>query len=43
MWVRPNGNANDKGAIEPDYLVKAKSGAEDNVLQYSMEWLDGKK
>lgn len=42
MWVRPNGDANDKGAIAPDYLVKTKSGS-DNVLEYSLNWLDGKK
>jgi len=42
MWVRPNGDANDKGAISPDRLVK-RSGTDDNVLQYSFEWLDGKK
>jgi len=43
MWGRPNGNTNDKGAIEPDYLVKAKSGGEDDVLKYALDWLDGRK
>jgi len=43
IWGRPNGNANDKGAIEPDYLVKAKSGGEDDVLKYALDWLDGRK
>ncbi|WP_448700314.1 S41 family peptidase [Mucilaginibacter sp. AW1-3] len=40
MWGRPNGNANDKGVIAPDYLVNAKSGTRDNVLEYAKKWLD---
>ncbi|OCX51753.1 hypothetical protein BEL04_17220 [Mucilaginibacter sp. PPCGB 2223] len=43
LWIRPNGNTNDSAPVAPDYLVKAKSGAGDNVLQYSLDWLDGKK
>lgn len=42
MWGRPNGNANDDGAIAPDQLVK-RSGIDDNVLQYALQWLDGKR
>ncbi len=42
MWGRPNGNAQQNGAIEPDKLINPSSGKGDNVLQYAMEWLDGK-
>ena len=40
MWGRPNGNANDNGPIEPDYLVKRTTTTGDNVLDYAMKWLN---
>ncbi len=43
LWIRPNGNTKDSKPVAPDYLVKAGSGAGDKVLEYSLEWLDGKK
>jgi hypothetical protein len=40
MWGRPNGNANDNGPIEPDYLVKCTNTTGDHVLDYAMKWLN---
>ena len=43
LWIRPNGNTRDSKPVAPDYLVKANSGAGDKVLEYALEWLDGRK
>ena len=42
LWIRPNGNTKDSAPVAPDILVETKNQAGDNVLRYSMNWLDGK-
>jgi len=39
LWIRPNGNKADSKPIEPDYFIERKT-AEDNVLKFSLNWLD---